>query len=229
VSATKKQQDIYGGADPRGLPAYSIVEAARYVGAPLNTLRAWLGRQIGFAGVIELPSDSDQLSFFNLTEAFVINGLRRKHGVPLQRLRHTIEWLQSRVPSSRHPLADLDLSTFAEEVFLEEDSYLVNATRHGQLALREILEPVLQRVEKDPQGRGAVRLFPFTRPAPQGSPRIIVIDPRVAFGRPVIAGTGIPTAVLHERWKAGESLVSLAEDYHRAPEEIEEAIRYEAA
>lgn len=229
MRATRRQQNIYAGADPRELPAYSMVEAARYVGAPLNTLRAWLGRQGGFVGVIELPPSSDQLSFFNLTEAFVINGLRRKHGIPLQKLRLTIEWLQSHVPKSRHPLADLDLSTFAHEVFLERDSHLVNATRHGQLGLREILEHVLLRVEKDPQGRGAMRLFPFTRPAQQASPRMIVIDPRVAFGRPVIAGTGIPTAVLHERWKAGESLSSLAEDYDRAPEEIEEAIRYEAA
>ena len=229
MPAPKRQQDLYAGADPRELPAYSMVEAARYVGTPLNTLRAWLGRQRGFAGVIELPSGSDQLSFFNLTEAFVINGLRRKHGIPMQRLRATIEWLQSLMVESRHPLADLDLSTFAHEVFLEDRAQVVNATRHGQLGVREILEPVLLRVEKDPQGRGAIRLFPFTRPTQQKSPRMIVIDPRIAFGRPVIAGTGIPTAVLHERWKAGEGLSSLAEDYDRPLEEIEEAIRYEAA
>ena len=31
---------------------------------------------------------------------------------------------------------------------------------------------------------------------PREQPRTVVIDPRVSFGRPVIAGTGIPTAVL---------------------------------
>jgi uncharacterized protein (DUF433 family) len=35
--------------------------------------------------------------------------------------------------------------------------------------------------------------------------------------------------VLHERWKAGDSIVELAEDYDRPVAEIEEALRYEAA
>jgi uncharacterized protein (DUF433 family) len=43
------------------------------------------------------------------------------------------------------------------------------------------------------------------------------------------AGTSIPTAVLHERWKAGDSITDLAEDYDRPAAEIEEALRYEAA
>lgn len=40
-------------------------------------------------------------------------------------------------------------------------------------------------------------------------------------------GSGIPTAVIAERYKAGESIQDLAADYGRAPEEIEEAIRCE--
>jgi uncharacterized protein (DUF433 family) len=34
---------------------------------------------------------------------------------------------------------------------------------------------------------------------------------------------------MHERWEAGDSVAVLAEDYDRTPEEIEEALRYEAA
>lgn len=45
----------------------------------------------------------------------------------------------------------------------------------------------------------------------------------------MIVGTSTPTSVLHERWKAGDSIASLAEDYDRSIEEVEEAIRYEAA
>jgi uncharacterized protein (DUF433 family) len=35
--------------------------------------------------------------------------------------------------------------------------------------------------------------------------------------------------VIRDRWKAGDSVTSLAEDYDRPVEEIEEALRYEAA
>ena len=55
----------------------------------------------------------------------------------------------------------------------------------------------------------------------------MVIDPNVSFGRPVLAGTGIPTAVIAERFNAGETIAELIEDYNRTPTEIEEAIRCE--
>lgn len=58
-------------------------------------------------------------------------------------------------------------------------------------------------------------------------PRSIVIDPRVAFGRPVLAGTGIPTALVAERYKAGETMEDLAKDYERDRVDIEEAVRCE--
>jgi uncharacterized protein (DUF433 family) len=54
-----------------------------------------------------------------------------------------------------------------------------------------------------------------------------VIDPEVAFGRPVLASTGIPTAIIADRLKAGESVNELASDYGRSQEEIIDAIRCE--
>jgi uncharacterized protein (DUF433 family) len=58
-------------------------------------------------------------------------------------------------------------------------------------------------------------------------PKWVVIDPQVQFGRPVLAGTGIPTFVIAERYEAGESISDLARDYDRPEKEIEEAIRCE--
>jgi uncharacterized protein (DUF433 family) len=58
-------------------------------------------------------------------------------------------------------------------------------------------------------------------------PRWVVIDPYVSYGRPVLAGTGIPTAAIAERYKAGESIDDLVTDYGRERPEIEEAIRCE--
>ncbi|MDK2408547.1 DUF433 domain-containing protein [Aphanizomenon sp. PH219] len=52
-------------------------------------------------------------------------------------------------------------------------------------------------------------------------------DPRIAFGRLVIAETGIPTIVLAQRLKAGESIQDLACDYNCDRLKIEEAIRCE--
>jgi uncharacterized protein (DUF433 family) len=52
----------------------------------------------------------------------------------------------------------------------------------------------------------------------------VVIDPYVSFGRPVLTRSGLPTVVIAERYKAGESVDELADDYDRERLEIEEAI-----
>ena len=91
-----------------------------------------------------------------------------------------------------------------------------------------MLAVYLKRIDRDTKGL-AVRLYPFTRPSPVvNAPRLIVIDPRRAFGRPVIAGSRIPTTDVFERFKAGDSLENLVAEYGRSPQEIQEAIRYEA-
>ena len=59
--------------------------------------------------------------------------------------------------------------------------------------------------------------------------RPIVIDPRIAFGRPVMLRKGISTSTIAERVDAGESVDDLAADYGLGPAEIEQAVVYERA
>jgi len=83
----------------------------------------------------------------------------------------------------------------------------------------------LERIEKD--AKGVLKFFPFVMERKSDEPRLILIDPQVGFGKPVIAGTGISTAVIASRFNARESISELAEEYGRNIEEIEEAIRRE--
>ena len=62
---------------------------------------------------------------------------------------------------------------------------------------------------------------------PASKPKVIAMDPYLSFGRPVIEGTGITTAIIAERYKAGESIEELAHDYECPPPAIQEAIRCE--
>jgi uncharacterized protein (DUF433 family) len=75
-----------------------------------------------------------------------------------------------------------------------------------------------------------LRLYPFPFPHTgdvANQPQSIVVDPEVAFGRPTLVGTAIPTRVIAGRFDAGESLESLVEDFGRSPADILEAIRWE--
>jgi uncharacterized protein (DUF433 family) len=102
----------------------------------------------------------------------------------------------------------------------------ISASEGGQLALREVVRSYLGRVEHDFRGIAA-RLYPFTRAATNDAPRLVVIDPLVAFGRPVLADTGVPIRAIADRFKAGDSVEDLARDYEISPVLVQEAIRCE--
>ena len=160
--------------------------------------------------------------------------LRRYHQISPQKLRRILLYLEDTF-SSPHPLLTEQMLTDGVSVFVEKAGTLINATKGGQLAMRQLLEAHLHRIEQDVDGL-AIRLFPFVRHDPYTpraplalaqEPRIISIDPRVRFGRPVIMGTSIPTDEIAERFRAGDSFEQLAEEYGRPSQEIQEAIRCE--
>ncbi len=230
----KKRPLPEAGQDPRELPAYSLTEAARYLRMPEATLRSWVvGRpypttagQRFFKPVIQLPEDGRPvLSFVNMVEAHVLDATRRQENITLRKVRTAVTFLE-RNYHSRHPLAEHQFETDGLDLFMQKAGLLINLSQAGQLAMRVVVAAYLRRVERDVKGL-PIRLYPFTRKRGAEEPRAVVIDPFVSFGRPVLAGTGIATAVLAERFKAGESVEELARDYGRTVLDIQEALRCE--
>lgn len=219
---------------PRELPAYGIREAAHYLRIPESTLRSWiLGRYYPtgagkkfFEPLIRTPHPNRPvLSFVNLVEVHVLDAIRRQHEISLGNIRRALDYL-ARHFRSKHPLANHHFETDGIDLFIERYGRLINISQAGQLALRSLLQAHLRRIERDTAGL-PIRLYPFTRKRDPEEPKFVVIDPYVCFGRPVLVGTGIPTDVIAERYKAGESIDELAKDYGRSRLEIEEAIRCE--
>src|SRR5712671_6431402 len=226
--------------DPKNLPAYSLFEACRYLQIPEATLKSWVvGRHYPtssgsrFFRPLIVPASKDRqvgLSFLNLIEAHVLDAIRRTHGVKLPKVRQAMDYIRREL-HSQHPLAEKDFETDGVDLFIRHYGNLVNASRDGQMAIKEIIEAYLARIERDAFGVAA-RLYPFTRnraasPTVKTEPRTVLIDPRISYGRPVLAGTGIPTAALAERYKAGDSIKNLSDDYSLSTDEVEEAIRCE--
>lgn len=219
----------------RDRASYTVAEAARYLRLSAGTLRTWVvGRtyptQRGarrFPPLIAPPRDGEGLlSFSNLVEAHVLKALRTEHGVPIREVRKAIEYAEHELGIERLLLRK-ELMTSGRNVFLEHYGQLVNLSRSGQLAMAQVLEAHLKRVEWD-RSHLPVRLFPFVLGDRDGRSGI-AIDPRQAFGRPIVARQGISTAIIADRIDAGESVAELADDYGLAPAEIEEAIVYERA
>jgi len=230
------QVAISPSSDPRELPAYGIAEAAHYLRIPVATLRSWVrGRSYPtdagpkyFKPVIILPDpDLGSLSFVNLVEAHVLDAIRREHRVPFPNVRSAVDYVQQHF-HSKHPLAEQKFETDGVNLFVSRFQQFISVSESGQLAVRELIKAHLRRIEHDAAGLAA-RLYPFTRKDDLDQPKIVVIDPLISFGRPTIAGTGIATSILAERYKAGDSMDALADDYGCQRAEVEEAVRCELA
>lgn len=233
------QREPYGGQNPREIPAYSSFEISHYLRLPENTIRNWAfgysyARRSGSAGharpLINAADPRHHLfSFVNLLELHVISALRRAHNVQMVKIRRAVEYLERELESPDPLIADV-METDGTDIFINKYGSLINASRDGQLAMKALLHAHLKRIARDEHGV-AIRLFPFTRKRDAetsvDAPKLISIDPTVAFGRPVITGSRVPTSEIAQRFQVGESPSEIAEDFGRTEEEILEAIRCE--
>ncbi len=219
--------------EPTKMAAYTIYEVSRYISVPYSTLYHWsIGR--GAKGCfVNIPSRRPNLmSFINLTELHLLRTIRSKYKISAQKIYNAIRYLKKYAESEQekeYPLAcakmlvDID----RRSIFVKQSGILIDASGHGQTTMHELIGLALDRIEKDNAGI-PIKLYPFTTPeAEKNSPKKIVIDPRISFGRPIISEFGISTSIIAGRHKYGESIDSLCEDYGCSREDIEEAIRFE--
>lgn len=206
-------------------PAYGVSEAAVYLKVPYNTLRYWL---TGFhrmpAVVVPAQADPLRLSFVNLLECHALAGMRKLYDLKLPRVRSAVRQVSEKLGKS-HPLVTEVFFTDRKDLFVEKLGEIINVSRPQQQLGFDFYRMFLERVETDP--KGTMKFFPFVGAPNANEPKTIEINPFVGFGKPVIRGTGISTAIIAARFNARESVMELAEEYGCAPEQIEEAIRWE--
>lgn len=244
ISQKESERLLYGEVSPRDKPRYTLAQAARYLSIAPATLHSWVrGRdypRAGGAGRSEpLIRAADRLSFSNLIEAHVLRALRVNHRVKMAAVREALVYAEQEFRIERL-LLSRELLAIPGNVFLERFGELINLGRSGQLAAKQLLEAHLRRVEWDGVGL-PIRLFPASSvdlealaegmksrgAKPSDASKIIVIDPQVSFGNPIVASRGIRTSAIAGRIDAGESPETVAQDYRLEPYEVEAAILYE--
>lgn len=216
-------------SDAREQPCYPISYAAHLTQVPTSTLRAWVaGRTYNTkAGkrktqAVIKQAEPGYLSFVNLVEAHALAAMRREYQLKLEIIRKAVRYVEREL-EVKHPLARQEFKTDGVGLFVEHFGKLLNVSHDGQFAIRDALDARLERVEYE--AGFARRLYPCVRPNQVEQPRLIVIDPTRSFGRPVLAGSGVPVASVQERFRGGESSHDLAEDFGVGVDAIEEALR----
>jgi len=228
--------NIYGGKDPRKIPTYSLTEVSRYLRLSRSTLRAWVkGRtyiyheMLSFSKPVIAQSESriSFLSFEHLIEAHILKALRTIHQVSMNKLRIALETAQNKFGIDNLLLSPY-LKTGAGELFLDRYGELINLSKSGQYAMKQILEAHLERIEYD-SDKLPLRFYPFLLADSIEGRKIIVIDPLISFGKPVIVRKFISTSVIVNRIDAGEDIKDVADDYDLDTQDINDAIIYERA
>lgn len=215
---------------PVDRPAYTAAEVGRLLSLPPATVRAWFfGVESSAFRKVLRPADAKHrlLSFGNLCEAHILATIRRVHNVPMARVRRAIQVLaESHVdkPILNHRL----LAERGRTLLLDAGEAFVDIGQDDQLVLKDVVERAVARIEWDDRDT-PVRLFPFPRQMEGAAvDRVVAIDPRVGFGRPIVARAGVTTTVVFDRFSAGDKMEELAADLDVSVAEIEEAIRFES-
>lgn len=227
------------------VPLYTLTEASRYLVVPRSTLETWANgyerrpnsRPLvkGEPIITALPQSQRgyaQLPFVGVAEAYVLSAFRRA-GVPMQRIRPSIEWLKQNV--GEHALASKDLYTDGAEVLWDfaqhaavgsPDIQVVKqliVPRSGQYVFKEIVQHYLRQISFDKDKfANMIRL-------PQYGDAHVVLDPRRGFGQPVFNGSGARVADALGPLRAGETFKAVARDYGVSERDLRDALSAIAA
>lgn len=164
------------------------------------------------------------MPFIGFAEAFVLSSFRRA-GVPLQRIRPAVEALAKEI-GVEHALASKRLYTDGAEVLFDY------ANKHGE---REVMDLVVVRTQQR-QFAGVVkdylRRIHYGGDGWADSVRLpaygdadVVVDPKVAFGLPLVVHGGARVEDLVDRFQAGDSVADIAADFGVPSNQVEGVLR----
>jgi uncharacterized protein (DUF433 family) len=214
--------------DPRLTHAiFTLRETAGYLDVPKSNIQRWARPPEAKHPLITCfpPSGREAtVPFVGFAEAFVLSSFRRA-GVPLQRIRPAVEVLEKEIGVD-HALASKRLYTDGAEVLFDyankrgERAVMdLVVVRTQQRQFSEVVQGYLERIHYGGDGwADSVQLPTY------GSAEVVV-DPRIAFGLPLVVHGGARVEDLVDRFQAGDSVSGIAADFGVPPDEVEDVIR----
>jgi uncharacterized protein (DUF433 family) len=208
-------------------PLYTYADTDRLAGVSRGTAKRWLtgseyvdpsGQHVVRPPVTAVPEERAAASFLDLVEVIAIGRLKRA-GFSLRRIREIVDHSQSFLGVHR-PLTTLKFRTDGREIFVDRGEILLEVGgRESTQAWAEFLGPFLE--ELDYADEIARRWWPLGRGAR------VVIDPAYGFGFPVVAGSGVRTEIILERFEAGDPNEQIAADFNLDPLDVTRALQFE--
>lgn len=219
-----------------GVGLYTFHEASRLTKIPVRDLRRWLDgysyRDKAHDGPISVPplwdagladEDIDGISFHDLLEVRFVRAFRQ-HGVSLQTIRLASRKAR-KLFEMPYPFTSRKFQTDGRTIFASAmketgETELLDLVK-GQYAFQKIIEPSLYRGIEFNQNDIAMRWYPSPRS------KAVVLDPKIAFGKPIVTHGAIRTSILHEAFVAEEDKNFVARLYEVPVAAVEAAVAFE--
>lgn len=213
-----------------GIGLYTFQEATRLTGIKSGELRRWLHgcetkKSIPPLWHSELTdAELDGLSFHDLLEVRFVKEFR-KAGVSLQTIRvvarHARELFNSPYPFTCKRFQTDGKTIFAESLHKSGESELLDL-RGKQIVFEKIIRPFLYEGIEFGIDERALRWFPNKRN------KQVVLDPAIAFGKPIVTDIGIRTDILYEAYLAeSEDKQRVARQFEVPVQAVSAAIHFE--
>lgn len=202
------------------MPSSSFGNWARGYKATFRTRPPVVGQAIVTS--VDAPRLYPTIPFIGLAEGFVVHSFRRA-GLSLQHIRKAVAVLEKDI-GIRHALASQRLFTDGASVLYdyaerEGDDELLTLVVTQQRVLADVVREYLRLVTYGSDGWPEKLFSPVTaRP-------LVVVDPERGFGQPIFAKGAAPVESVVGRWKAGDSIAEVAEDFGVPPEDVEDYLR----
>ena len=216
-----------------GKGLYSAREAAHIIRVPTTTLRRWLfgyqSKDVTHAGLWQPELNATGIiSFHDLLELKLVHEFRQ-YGLSLPVIREAAKIAREEF-NTAYPFARQHFHTDGKRVFLEAAEYMHDTHLVDVISKQYVMDKVyrpsfLASIDYSALG-DAERWYPMNDTLyPNKS---IVLDPQRAFGKPILAESGIPTRVLYEAYQLHEPPEVIAANYGITPEAVAQAVLYES-
>jgi uncharacterized protein (DUF433 family) len=228
AAVPKVTPHLVAGQDKRDLGRYSIPEAAAFIAMPQRTMRSWfLGERRIFKPAFR-HGDSVYLSFNDVTEAYIVETLRKHWDFNPKKLRKALENLRRKTRLER-PLIQRKLSVIPEfqslvaEVPEKGKNTYVDVAHDQNLVFEGFVKSMAMRITRDAKGR-PVRIYPWKEAESDETP--VSMDPDVMSGELVVTGTRIPAKMILAKKMAGKTSVEIADSYQLSRALIEKVLQH---
>jgi uncharacterized protein (DUF433 family) len=222
--------------EPLSTPLYNEAFAARLSELTMGRVRRWLRgydytysagqelRQGHMAPIVAraMTSAESYASFLDLVDLLFVKRFL-DHGISLQRIRKALAEAERLVGG--HHFAQRSFFTDGRNIFLQvkdDADALLELLTNGQWVIAPLIKELAHQIDFDRPSGFAQRWYPL---GPRG---LVVLDPLISFGKPIIVGKGVSTAVVYDNYLAEKKRVRKVSKWMNLDiKEVEAAIAFE--